>query len=83
MSYLVGMIIGAFCGLMFGGVMQLSTDRDEAIKHKVGEYYLDEDNNRQFRYIEPTLIEKWKEEKQFSGFRLCISPWWCTVIGTF
>jgi len=47
-------VAGAFIlGFIFGGLRELGESRAEATKAGAGEYYLDKDNEKQFRYIAP------------------------------
>lgn len=49
----IGFFVGFFCGLLFTPIALHINDEifeRKAIKAKVAEYYLDENNQRQFRF---------------------------------
>lgn len=47
-----GILIGIFC-FYIGCAFGIEKCRREAVAAKVAEYYLDKDNNKQFRFVNP------------------------------
>ena len=44
-------VLAMVLGFLVGGICLKSIERDRAIRAGVGEYYLDEGNSKQFRYL--------------------------------
>jgi len=54
-SFIIGVLIATFLTLLFfhGSIFHRNAARGEAIEIGVAEYYLDENNDKQFRWKEP------------------------------